>query len=201
MGFFYSFKSVFLLFIKKLKLDGISKLYLAFSEDEFQAKYHSYYVNFDEHVGAMVNPTAGEIVDEFDKFLKLVKDKTWTWYFSTEEFKFSHYLSDNQQRILFKKVINPIVDRKDGVYRDDLRGLRESEIDVTYLSVSNMIKSYWNKIKEFFMGKEPIKMSDEDMLKMNRNLKMFEKNINEKRNKYKRRMERLITIMVEKYAK
>jgi hypothetical protein len=51
------------------------------------------------------------------------------------------------------------------------------------------------------MGKEPIKMSDEDMVKMNRNLKMFEKNINEKRNKYKRRMERLITIMVEKYAK
>ncbi len=175
-------------------------IFYAFTEDEFQAKYHSYYKDFDKKVSNMVNPSASDIITEFNKFLESHPDKTWSWYFSTKEFKFETYLpaSDDRLKILFKKVINPIVDNKDWNSNDDAKGI---DIDLTYLSIYNMLKSYWSKLRELLLGKEPIRMSSEDELKMNRNKKMLERNINIKRLKYKKRMMRILKIAIDKYAK
>lgn len=177
----------------------ISNIFYSFTEDEFQAKYHSYYVEFDKHISKFENLETSDVVNEFYKFLEIYKDKTWTWYFNSTQFKFDTYMSDNQISILFKKVINPIINNKSGRFEDDIKTL--NEVDTTYLNIGNMLKSYWKKIKILLTGKDLIEMSDKDILEKNRNLKKLESDINRKKIKYKRRMERLVTIMVDKYVK
>ena len=183
------------------KIPDISKfanIFYSFTEDEFQAKYHSYYLDFDNYLSSIPNLTPSIIVSEFYKFLDASNDKTWTWYFSTHTFKFSLYLTPEQQNNLFKNVINPIMNNSNGEYSDDMKQLT---IDTSYLNIVNMIKSYWKDIKELLFGKDLIVMSDVDNMNMSKNIKILENGINKKKLKYRKRMERLITIMVDKYIK
>ena len=185
-------------------IEKFAFIFYSFTEDEFQAKYNSYYKDFDIHLSKMENVKSVDILSEFDRFLASHKDATWNWYFSTNEFKFRNYLTESQLKTLFKKVINPIIDNKGGNYTSDILNYRSNnsdDIDLTYLSIYHMLTSYWKKLKEFFLGKEAIKMSSEDETKMNKNLKMLERNINFKKVKYRKRIERIITLMVDKYVK
>lgn len=181
--------------IEKGKIEGgklapMSALFYAYTENEFQSKYSGYYKDLDEYVSKLKNPSSKDIIIAFNDLLKNHTDKTWTWYITDKPFTFSTFLNDINTKILFKKIIVPIINNKEVV----------EDIDMTFYSIFHMIKSYYNKIKEFIFGRKE-NFTKEDDIEISRAIKKVENNINKKRDRYGKKMKKLIPLMIEKYVK
>ena len=175
----------------------IFKMFYVYTENEYQAKYNSYYKDFDEYLKNIIsnigktNLTPSIIVKSFNEFLKKHEDRTWTWYLGDREFKFKNYALKEDINLLFHKIIIPIMKN----------GKVEEDIDLTFYSISNMIKSAWNKIKELLFGRKKLEISEKEQIEINRAIKKLENNINRKKKRYNSKFRKMIPLMIEKYIK
>lgn len=181
---------------KKDPINVQNKIFYVYDIDEFEAKYHGYYVDIDVHLKKIVDMKKLSPIDKIVSkdfivqiikgFLNTCEDFTYTWwvgYFNgtevSKEFNFSNYLKESDINRLFylitKKDFNPSCS-----YIDMFKEI--------YLDLKNLIKMKLNIY------------SKKDKILIQKNRKIFEKEINRRKKIFSKKFYRLFTIMVEKYA-
>ena len=162
-------------------LSKITHIFYIFNDNEFQSKYHGYYKEFDNWISSRVssNPTPKEIWGLFAEFLTSVKDRTWSWYFMDGEFRFSDYLSDAQINRLFTQFIY----NKD-IYRGEL------DNPVKYFTIG-LKKSFKTKFNKY---------TQDELKEIEKLKKFYEKRINHRLPRYRRKFSRLIQLMIDKWC-
>jgi hypothetical protein len=162
-------------------LNSITNVFYLYNDNEFQSKYHSYYIDFDNFIAKNIsdNPTPTEIWSLFERFLMSNRDNSWSWYFKDEKFKFEDYLSKSQINRLFTQFIY-----NNDIYNDEYNSL----IKWISTSIRRLFKTKLNKYSE----KE---LKDIDKVK-----RFYEKQINLRLPKYRRRFLRIVQLMVDKWC-
>lgn len=173
-----------------------NRIFYVYDIDEFEAKYHGYYVNIDEYIQEHVRMSKKLSPDKkidkehiillCKKCLEESKDLSYTWWIgwlsdtkTDKEFKFSNYLKEKDINRLFylisKNDFNPGCSFID-IFKD------------VYLDLKKMIKTKFNIY------------SKKDKILIQRKRKIFEAEINKRKRKFSKRFYRLFSIMVSKYA-
>ena len=162
-------------------LNSITNVFYLYNDNEFQSKYHSYYIDFDSFVAKNIsdNPTPNEILSLFERFLISNRDDSWLWYFKNDEFKFEDYLSKAQINRLFTQF----------VYKNDIYN---GEYD-------NLIKWLITGIKRLFKTKLN-KYSEGELMEINKIKRFYEKQINMRLPKYRKKFLRIVQLMVDKWC-
>ena len=171
---------------KETPLDTAQIIFYVFNQDEFEAKYHSYYVDIDNYIKNNLKgkPTKEEINRLIKECLNKHSDKSYTWwvgYFNGEktpkDFNFSNYLSEqNVNRLFYSIIKNEHIYKFDGIFID---------------TILKDFRKFTAIVFNFYTKSEKVKM---DNLR-----REYEKLINERKVKFKKRFYRLFTIMQEKY--
>lgn len=162
-------------------LNSITSVFYLYNDNEFQSKYHGYYIEFDNFIAKNISsdPTPMEIWSLFERFLISTNDKSWTWYFKDDEFKFENYLPKSQINRLFTQFI----------YKGDIY---KGEYD-------NLIKWLITGIKRLFKTKLN-KYSEGELMEINKIKRFYEKQINIRLPKYRKRFLRMVQLMVDKWC-
>lgn len=167
---------------KKDKLNYAQEMFYLLDQNEFEARYHGYYIDFDEFIknSQINNPTPGQIYDLFEKFLSQTSDVSWTWYVKDDEFKFEDYFSNS----LINRLFNQFVYTKD-FYSDEYENM--------FKYIKSIFKKSYRKIFNSY--------TDEEIIEIKKTKKLFERKINQRLPKYKKKLFKLVSLMIEKWCK
>lgn len=162
--------------------NNIKTLFYLLEDDEFEAKYHSYYVEIDKYLenNLKENPTKEDVIEQINHFLKLPEtDKSYSWWRNELYLEFKKNSNKESIEELFDLLINgeitPVI-------------IPSLDIRKMYLSVKTYIKQKFN-IKS--------KLEKEQMSKL---IHYVETLMNKNKDKYKKKFNRLYTIMIDKYV-
>jgi hypothetical protein len=169
-------------------VDVIKEIFYIYDENEFQSRYHGYYIDFDEFLKKNLSekPTSGEIFKLFNKFFESNKDKSWTWYISSRKFKFEDYFKPRTLRNLLSRV-GKALDSK------GVTTISDKSFDSILSYLKNNAINIYNKIFDIRPKQE------EDLIRKYKSY--FETQINIKRKRYTQKMFKLVNIMCDKYVK
>jgi len=167
---------------KKDKLSYAGEIFYILDQNEFEARYHGYYIDFDEFIKSseIDNPTPGQIYELFEKFLIGYHDVSWTWYVKDDEFKFEDYFSDS----LINRLFNQFVYTKD-FYSDEYENM--------FKYIRSILKKSYRKVFN--------KYTSEEIIEIKRTKKLFERKINQRLPKYRKKLFKLVPLMVDKWCK
>jgi len=172
------------------------QIFYVYDKDEFEAKYHGYYVDLDIYLKKIVDikkqspndksVSKDFIIDVIKGFLNTCDDMTYTWwvgYFNGEkvskEFNFSNYLKESDINRLFYLITKK--DFKPGYSYTDM-------FKEIYFDLKNILKTKMNIY------------SKEDKVLIQKYRKSFELEINKRKKVFSKKFYRLFSIMVDKYA-
>lgn len=173
-------------------LEMLEHIFYIYDENEFQSKYHSFYKDFDSLLSKMKLELdkKGESNQLTTKAIRHIfynerwwSDSTFTWYVPSEglEFKFENYVPKDELRIVFYYIL----------MEQKRRTFSNTYLDVFSFIANNLVKDI-KRFFKIFTGKEKREIE--------KYIKFFEKDINKKLIKYKRRMSRIVTLACEKYC-
>lgn len=164
------------------------EIFYVFDTNEFESKYHSYYLDIDRYISEKINMDdmsrykngrKSLIITLMAKCLESHDDKSYTWWVSNSEFKFSNYMKESDINRIFytigKKESNP----------SDMFGLFRETIVDTLSRVKVSLNIYTREEK--------------NNIKKLRN--KYEKEIKRRKKIFGKKFFRLFTIMVNKYNK
>jgi hypothetical protein len=178
--------------VSQRTLDILEHIFYIYDENEFQSKYHSFYKDFD----IMISKLKLELTNKGESNLLTTKgirhifynerwwsDATFTWYVTKEgkEFKFSDYVDKDELRIVFYYIL---MEQKRKTFSN-------MYLDVFSYIAHNIVKD----MKRFFKI-----FTKKERQEIEKYINFFEKDINKKLIKYRRRMSRIVTLACEKYC-
>ncbi len=177
--------------VSKRTLDILEHIFYIYDENEFQSKYHSFYKNFDNLMSELeveAKSKGKKITTDLVRHIfyneRWFDDTSFSWYNPDEgyDFKFEKFVPKDELRIVFYYIL---MEQKRKTFSN------------IYLDVlSYMVHQIKRDIKTFFKiftGKEKQEIE--------KYITYFEKDINIRIKKYKRRMSRIVTLACEKYVK
>jgi hypothetical protein len=177
--------------VSQRTLDILEHIFYIYDENEFQSKYHSFYKKFDLLLSKVKDEGEKSNVEITTKSIRHIfynekwwNDSSFTWYTPDEgyEFKFEKYVPKDELRIVFYYIL---MEQKRKTFKNVYLDF------VSYFA--SQIKKDLKTFFKIFTGKEKQEIE--------RYITHFEKDINKKIKKYKRRMSRIITLACEKYVK
>lgn len=166
---------------KRIKM--ASQIFYVYNHNEFESKFHSYYKQFDNFLNKKNEKLeSADIVKYYNEFLNSNTDKSWFWYYYPKKFTFDTFLSDSDLNQMFFYYLN---DSNKVSFSDNM-----------FMSMYQLLKY---DIKKFYKTKLN-KYTPTEKAKINQLKKFFEKDIDRKIEKYRKKMARIVTIMIEKYV-
>lgn len=173
-------------------LDMLEHIFYIYDENEFQSKYHSFYKDFDTLISKLKLDLdkKGEPELLTTKGIRHIfynerwwSDATFTWYVTKEskEFKFDDYVDEDELRIVFYYIL----------MEQKRRTFSNPYLDVFSFIANNIVKD----IKKFFKI-----FTNKEKREIEKYITFFERDINKKLIKYRRRMSRIVTLVCEKYC-
>jgi len=171
--------------VSKRTLRLLEHIFYIYDENEFQSKYTSFYKEFDLFLSKQNKEfTTTEIRELFFDYKMWTKDRAFSWYTvdSNYNFTFDKFVDKGELRVVFNYIIS----------EHSRRTFKNPYLDFLSYLVTDIKKNIKIRFK-LFTGKE--KQEIEKVIKF------FEKDINKRIQKYKKRMSRIITLACEKYVK
>ena len=163
----------------------LEHIFYIYDENEFQSKYTSFYKEFDIFLSKKnKNFTTSEIKNIFFDYQQWTEDDTFSWYTvaSDYNFTFDKFVYKDELRVVFNYIIS----------EHSRRTFKNPYLDFFSYLVADIKKNIKIRFK-LFTGKEK--------LEIEKAIRFFEKDINKRIQKYKKRMSRIVTLACEKYVK
>lgn len=177
--------------VSKRTLTILEHIFYIYDENEFQSKYHSFYKDFDNLMSELeveAKTKGKKITTDLVKHIfyneKWFNDASFSWYTPDEgyDFKFEKFVPKDELRLVFYYIL---MEQKRKTF---------SNIYLDFLSyIAYGIKKDIKTFFKIFTAKEKQEIE--------KYITYFEKDINRKIKKYKRRMSRIVTLACEKYVK
>ena len=161
---------------------GIKSIFYLLNDDEFEAKYHGYYSKIDQYLekNLIENPTREDVINQINFFLKLPStDKSYTWWKNNLYFKLELLGDKKYVEKLFDLLIN-------------------GEITPMVIPSLNM-RELFTSVKTYIRQKLGIKTKLEKE-QIQKAIIQIEKLINKNKEKYRKKFNRIYSIMVDKYV-
>lgn len=162
---------------------SIGFILYSYDIDEFEAKYHGYYVDIDEGVSKIIKSMPKEeltkkMVSDIAKYvMKNFSDRTYTWW-TSGEIIISNYAIQSDINNIFYNIAK---ENPEGIMSVDL-----------FKEISRNISNFMRSKLNIYSNK------DKELIK--KTVQKFEKEINRRRKIFEKKFYRLITLMVDKYA-
>ena len=161
---------------------NIRSIFYLLNDDEFEAKYHGYYSQIDKYLSENLteNPTREDVINQINFFLKLPStDKSYTWWKNNLYFKLELLGDKKYVEKLFDLLIN-------------------GEITPMLIPSLNM-RELFTSVKTYIRQKLGIKTKLEKE-QIQKAIIQIEKLINKNKEKYRKKFNRIYSIMVDKYV-
>jgi hypothetical protein len=171
--------------VSKRTLELLEHIFYIYDENEFQSKYTSFYKSFDLFLSKKNKEfTTNEIRELFFDYKKWSDDTTFSWYTvdSNYNFTFEKFVDKDELRVVFNYIIS----------EHSRRTFKNPYLDFLSYLVADVKKNIKIKFKLF---------SSKEKQEIEKVIKFFEKDINKRIQKYKKRMSRIVTLACEKYVK
>jgi hypothetical protein len=171
--------------VSKRTLGLLEHIFYIYDENEFQSKYTSFYKDFDLFLSKQNKEfTTNEIRELFFDYKKWSDDTTFSWYTvaSDYDFTFDRFVDKDELRVVFNYIIS----------EHSRRTFKNPYLDFLSYLVADIKKNIKIRFKLF---------TDKEKLEIEKAIRFFEKDINKRIQKYKRRMSRIVTLACEKYVK
>jgi hypothetical protein len=175
--------------VSQRTLGLLEHIFYIYGENEFQSKYTSFYKSFDLFLSKQNKDfTTSEIKELFFDYKKWTKDLVFSWYMvgwgqkENYNFTFDKFIDKDELRVVFNSVIS----------EHSRRTFKNPYLDFLSYLVTDIKKNIKIKFKLF---------TDKEKQEIEKVIKFFEKDINKRIQKYKKRMSRIITLACEKYVK
>jgi hypothetical protein len=170
--------------VSKRTLGLLEHIFYIYDENEFQSKYTAFYKSFDLFLSKQNKEfTTTEIRELFFDYKKWTDDTTFSWYtvVSDYDFTFDKFVDKDELRVVFNYIIS----------EHSRRTFKNPYLDFLSYLVSDIKKNIKIRFKLF---------TDKEKEKIEKAIKFFEKDINKRIQKYKKRMSRIVTLSCEKYT-
>jgi hypothetical protein len=170
--------------VSKRTLGLLEHIFYIYDENEFQSKYTTFYKDFDLFLSKQNKDfTTTEIRELFFDYKKWTEDSTFGWYTvaSDYDFTFDKFVDKDELRVVFNYIIS----------EHSRRTFKNPYLDFLSYLVSDIKKNIKIRFKLF---------TDKEKEKIEKAIKFFEKDINKRIQKYKKRMSRIVTLACEKYT-
>jgi hypothetical protein len=171
--------------VSKRTLELLEHIFYIYDENEFQSKYTSFYKSFDLFLSKQNKEfTTNEIRELFFDYKKWSDDTTFSWYTvdSNYNFAFDKFVDKDELRVVFNYIIS----------EHSRRTFKNPYLDFLSYLAADIKKNIKIRFKLF---------TDKEKLEIEKVIKFFEKDINKRIQKYKKRMSRILTLACEKYVK
>lgn len=171
--------------VSKRTLELLEHIFYIYDENEFQSKYTSFYKEFDLFLSKQNKEfTTTEIRELFFDYKKWSDDTTFSWYTvdSNYNFTFEKFVDKDELRVVFNYIIS----------EHSRRTFKNPYLDFLSYLVADIKKNIKIKFKLF---------SSKEKQEIEKVIKFFEKDINRRMQKYKKRISRILTLACEKYVK
>lgn len=171
--------------VSQRTLGLLEHIFYIYDENEFQSKYTSFYKSFDLFLSKQNKDfTTSEITELFFDFKKWTEDKVFSWYTvaSDYNFTFDKFVDKDELRVVFNYIIS----------EHSRRTFKNPYLDFLSYLVADVKKNIKIRFKLF---------TDKEKIEIEKAIRFFEKDINKRIQKYKRRMSRIVTLACEKYVK
>lgn len=167
----------------------LEHIFYIYDENEFQSKYTSFYKSFDLFLSKQNKDfTKSEITELFLDSKQWTEDMVFSWYMigwgqkANYNFTFDKFIDKDELRVVFNSIIS----------EHSRRTFKNPYLDFLSYLVTDIKKNIKIKFKLF---------TDKEKQEIEKVIKFFEKDINKRIQKYKKRMSRIITLACEKYVK
>ena len=171
--------------VSQRTLGLLEHIFYIYDENEFQSKYTSFYKSFDLFLSKQnKNFTTSEIKELFFDCKKWTKDMVFSWYTvaSDYNFAFDKFVDKDELRVVFNYIIS----------EHSRRTFKNPYLDFLSYLVADIKKNIKIRFKLF---------TDKEKIEIEKAIRFFEKDINKRIQKYKRRMSRIVTLACDKYVK
>lgn len=171
--------------VSKETLLLLEHIFYIYDENEFQSKYTSFYKSFDIFLSKQNKDfTTTEIRELFFDYKKWSDDPTFIWYTvdSNYNFTFDKFVDKDELRVVFNYIIS----------EHSRRTFKNPYLDFLSYLVADIKKNIKIRFKLF---------TDKEKLEIEKSIRFFEKDINKRIQKYKKRMSRIVTLACDKYVK
>jgi hypothetical protein len=171
-------------FVNKRLLIILEHLFYIFDENEFQSKYQSFYKDFDLFLSKQnVELNTTNIRELFFSEEWHNQFVSFNFYTTSKEFKFNYFFNEDELRAVFGYII--LENNKRRVFQNPYLDFLSYLTNDIKKNIKMRFKIFDNKQKE----------------EIDRIINFFEKDINKRIAKYKKRMSRIVTLACEKYVK
>jgi hypothetical protein len=164
----------------------LEHIFYIYDENEFQSKYTSFYKSFDLFLSKQNKEfTTTEIKNLFFDFKQWTEDSVFSWYTQADSnynFTFDKFVDKDELRVVFNYIIS----------EHSRRTFKNPYLDFLSYLVADIKKNIKIRFK-LFTNKEKVEIE--------KAIRFFEKDINKRIQKYKKRMSRIVTLACEKYVK
>jgi hypothetical protein len=157
-------------------------MFYLLNDDEFEAKYHSYYNEIDEYLAKNLieNPTKEDVINQINFYLKSPQcDKSYTWWKNQVYLKFDKHGDKHHIEKIFDLLINGEI----------------TPMIIPSLKIRELLVSVKTYIKQKLGIKT--KLEKEEIKKL---ITKVENLINKNKEKYRKKFNRIYSIMVDKYV-
>jgi hypothetical protein len=165
-----------------LKLsDLVKQIFYLFNTDEYEARYHEYYYGIDKYLSENLkeNPNSKDVISMINFYLEsVVSDKSYKLW----KIDFNIDILRNSTKKELIKVFNKILDNKPFLPRINF----------------NNIKGTYKALVRFIKSEIGMEVTPENFDKLVKKLNL---QINRNREKFRKKFNRLYTIMIDKYVK
>lgn len=168
--------------IKGSNSQKLSFLFYQYDKDEFESKYHGYFSGFEKYLLSKKseNLTRKELFYHFNKYINDHEDQTSKEYLNGDNIDLNEMFSERFiNKIFYSYIMNA-----------EYMGKWETKLDI---------------FLEFIVGKEWIKTtlnmySEKEKGLIDKAINHFEKELNKRKRKYKKKFLRIVTAMFDKYV-
>jgi hypothetical protein len=161
---------------------GVNSMFYLLNDDEFEAKYHSYYNEIDEYLAKNLieNPTKEDVINQINFYLKSPQcDKSYTWWKNEVYLKFDKHGDKHHIEKIFDLLINGEI----------------TPMIIPSLKMRELLVSVKTYIKQKLGIKT--KLEKEEIKNL---ITKVENLINKNKEKYRKKFNRIYSIMVDKYV-
>ena len=161
---------------------GIKSMFYLLNDDEFEAKYHGYYVDIDQYLekNLIENPTREDVINQINFYLKLPEcDKSYSWWKNQVYLKFDRHGNKKHIEKIFNLLING---------------------EITPMIIPSFkIRELFNSVKTYVKIKFGIKtkLEKEQIKDLINQVEIL---INKNKEKYRKKFNKIYSIMVDKYV-
>ena len=175
--------------VSQRTLTLLEHIFYIYDENEFQSKYTSFYKDFDLFLSKQNKDfTKSEITELFLDSQQWTKDMVFSWYMvgwgekADYNFTFDKFIDKDELRVVFNYIIS----------EHSRKTFKNPYLDFLSYLVADIKKNIKIKFKLF---------TYKEKLEIEKAIRFFEKDINKRIQKYKKRMSRIVTLACEKYVK